>query len=99
MTAARPSRQTRLTISQWDSIRRQVDLLDKIALLPSPLTAVMKNQDALELSEAQIAAFHNSHALHSQHMVDPMNEIIQRRVSLSEAALNEKISSNQILDE
>jgi hypothetical protein len=91
---ARPSP---LTDSQWEMVRQHVDLLDKIAYLPSLLPVIMKHRDTLELSDGQVAAFRQWRQQHYDHMVDLMNEIIQRRIALSRAALEVDTNADQIL--
>jgi hypothetical protein len=86
-----------LSNSQWEDIRQQVVLLDKIAYLPSLLPVVMTNRDALELSDAQVAAFRQWRKLHYREMVDLMNEIIQRRITLSKTTLDDQVSQNDML--
>jgi hypothetical protein len=86
-----------LTDSQWETVRARVGLLDKIAYLPSLLPVVMKHRDALELTDEQVAAFRQWRKTHYQDMVDLMNEIIQRRITLSKASLDVRISGDDIL--
>lgn len=93
------SQTTPLTGSQWDTLRERVNLLDKIAFLPSLLPVIMKNRDALELSDTQVAAFQEWRKRHYQKMVDLMNEIIQRRIALSKATFDVDISGDDILSQ
>jgi hypothetical protein len=76
-----------------------VDLLDKIAYLPSLLPVIMKHQDSLELTNEQVAAFREWRKLRYQEMVDLMNKIIQLRFTLSKASLEVSRSSDDILAE
>jgi hypothetical protein len=87
-----------LTAEQWDALRERVGLLDKIAHLPSLLPVVMKNRDALELTPEQVAAFQHWRRTDYQRMVDLMNDIIQRRIALSQATLDPAVSSAEILE-
>ena len=86
-----------LTDSQWETVRDRVGLLDKIAYLPSLLPVIMKHRDTLELKTEQVAAFRQWRKLHYQDMVDLMNEIIQRRFTLSKDSLNVSLSSDNVL--
>ena len=75
-----------LTGSQWDTLRERVNLLDKIAFLPSLLPVIMKNRDALELSDTQVAAFQEWRKRHYQKMptdsrVSGAWTIIKRHIS------------------
>jgi hypothetical protein len=96
-SAAVYSQRAPLTGHQWDTLREQVNLLDKVAYLPSLLPVIMKHRDALELTDAQLSAFRQWRRLHYPHMVDLMNEIIQRRIGLSKASLNQNVAGDQLL--
>ena len=96
-SAEKLSQPAPLSNSQWEDIRQQVVLLDKIAYLPSLLPVVMTNRDALELSDAQVAAFRQWRKLHYREMVDLMNEIIQRRITLSKTTLDDRVSQDDML--
>jgi hypothetical protein len=93
------SQQAPLTGQQWNTLREQVNLLDKVAYLPSLLPVIMRHRDSLELSDAQLAAFREWRRLYYQDMVDLMNEIIQRRITLSKAALDHDVAGDQLLAE
>jgi hypothetical protein len=86
-----------LADNQWETVREQVNLLDKIAHLPSLLPVIMTNRDALELSQEQLTAFRGWHKAHYQEMVGLMNDIIQRRIQLSKATLDTGIASDDII--
>jgi hypothetical protein len=51
----------------------------------------------LELSNAQLKAFRDWRKAHYPGMVDLMNEIIQRRITLTKASLDDQISKDEIL--
>ena len=91
------SRQAPLNAQQWNTLREQVNLLDKVAYLPSLLPVIMSNRDSLELSDAQVSAFREWRRVHYQEMVDLMNEIIQRRIALSKASLDHNVADDQLL--
>ena len=91
------SRQAPLNAQQWNTLREQVNLLDKVAYLPSLLPVIMSNRDSLELSDAQVSAFREWRRVHYQEMVDLMNEIIQRRITLSKASLDHNVADDQLL--
>jgi hypothetical protein len=86
-----------LSDSQWDKIYAQVGLLDKVAYFPSLLPVIMKHRDVIGLSSAQVQAFRLWRKENYQQMVDLMNEIIQRRIELSKASLNARMTNEQIL--
>jgi hypothetical protein len=86
-----------LSDPQWDKVYVQVGLLDKVAYFPSLLPVIMKHRDAIGLSYAQVQAFRHWRKENYQQMVDLMNEIIQRRIELSRAALNPRMTNEEIL--
>jgi hypothetical protein len=93
------SQQAPLNDQQWNTLRGQVNLLDKVAYLPSLLPVIMRHRDSLELSDAQVSAFREWRRIHYQEMVDLMNEIIQRRITLSKASLDHNVADDQLLAE
>ena len=86
-----------LSDPQWDKVYVQVGLLDKVAYFPSLLPVIMKHRDAIGLSYTQTKAFRLWRKENYQQMVDLMNEIIQRRIELSKASLNARMTNEQIL--
>ena len=64
----------------------------RLPLLP----VIMRNQDALELTEEQFAAFSAWRKMNYQRMVDGMNAIIGKRITVSRMALDPSVSSEEI---
>ena len=85
-----------LTDAEWEKVRQHVDLLDKISFVPSLLPVIMKHRDALELSDSQKAAFREWRKQNYRHMVDVMNAIIERRITLSRGALDSGVNNEDL---
>ena len=95
--AAEPGHAETLSEADWERLGQRVTLLDRIAFIPSLLPVIMKNRQALDLSDAQVEAFRAWYRRHYQEMVDLMNAIIARRFELSKAALDPRIDSARLL--
>lgn len=85
-----------LTADDWKEVMDKVDLLESSGLMPTLLPVIMRNQDALELTDAQITAFRVWRKESYTHMVNVMNEIIDKTVQFRVAALSPEISSDQL---
>lgn len=85
-----------LTDAEWEKVREHVDLLDKISFVPSLLPVIMKHRDALELSDNQTVRFRGWRKQNYQRMVYVMNEIIQRRITLSKGALDPGVRNEEL---
>jgi hypothetical protein len=72
-------------------------LLNKISYLPALLPIIMKNRHALELTDAQVDAFRDWRRKDYQDMVDTMNLIIQKRIGLSQRAVEPEVSAEDLI--
>jgi hypothetical protein len=86
-----------LSEAEWEKLGQRVALLDRIAYIPSVLPVIMKNRNALDLSDAQVEQFRAWYRRHYDEMVAMMNAIIARRIELSQSALDPRIDSTQLL--
>lgn len=98
-SAADLSQRTPLTDAEWDQVREHVGLMDKISFFPSLLPVIMKNQDALELTDEQKGGFRGWRKQNYQRMVDLMNEIIEGRIAFSKSALNPAVGNDVLVYE
>jgi hypothetical protein len=97
VTAADLRQARPLSAADWELLKERMALVSNISFIPSLLPVIMKNQDALELSEAQVSAFRAWRKGNYQQMVDDMNAIIEKRIALSVKSLNPKVSDAEIL--
>ena len=98
-SAADVSQRAPLTDAEWDRVREHVGLMAKFSFFPSLLPVIMKNRNALELTTDQKSAFRSWRRQNYQHMVDLMNEIIEKRIAFSKSALNPAVSSDALIYE
>ncbi len=85
-----------LSSDDWKEVMDKVVLLESSGLMPTLLPVIMRNQDTLELTDEQINAFRAWRKKNYTHMVNVMNEIIDKSVQFRVAALSPDISSDQL---
>jgi len=85
-----------LTADDWKEVMDKVVLLESSGLMPTLLPVIMRNQDTLELTEDQINAFRAWRKKNYNHMVNVMNEIIDKSVQFRVAALSPRITSDEL---
>jgi hypothetical protein len=88
-----------LTDAEWSKVQEHVGLLDKISFFPALLPVIMKNREALELTDHQKRAFRGWRKQNYQRMVDSMNEIIERRIAFSKSALDPAVADAELIQE
>ena len=85
-----------LTADDWKEVMDKVVLLEDSGLMPTLLPVIMRNQDMLELTAEQIKAFRAWRKQNYTHMVNVMNEIIEKSVQFRVAALSPRITSDHL---
>ena len=85
-----------LTTDDWKEVMDKVVLLEDSGLMPTLLPVIMRNQDTLELTNEQISAFRAWRKQNYTHMVNVMNEIIEKSVQFRVAALSPDITSDHL---
>jgi hypothetical protein len=78
-----------LSEQDWKEVMEKVVLLEDSGLMPTLLPVIMRNRDALQLTEEQISAFQAWRKKNYTHMVNIMNLIIEK--------LSPGISADQLL--
>jgi hypothetical protein len=86
-----------LSSDDWKEVMDKVVLLESSGLMPTLLPVIMRNQDTLELTDQQINAFRAWRKKNYTHMVNVMNEIIDKSVQFRVAALSPDISGDQLI--
>ena len=86
-----------LSADDWKEVMDKVVLLESSGLMPTLLPVIMRNQDALELTDEQIKAFRAWRKKNYTHMVNVMNEIIEKSVQFRVAALSPRITSDHLV--
>ena len=85
-----------LSSDDWTEVMDKVVLLESSGLMPTLLPVIMRNQDTLELTDDQINAFRAWRKKNYAHMVNVMNEIIEKSVQFRVAALSPRITSDDL---
>ena len=85
-----------LTDDDWKEVMHKVVLLEDSGLMPTLLPVIMRNQDTLELTDEQINAFRAWRKKNYTHMVNVMNEIIEKSVQFRVAALSSRMTSDYL---
>ena len=85
-----------LSADDWKEVMDKVVLLESSGLMPTLLPVIMRNQDTLELTDEQINAFRSWRKKNYTHMVNVMNEIIEKSVQFRVAALSPRITSAEL---
>lgn len=86
-----------LTPAEWQEVEARVGLLEDAALLPTLLPFVMRNRDALQLTDEQIDAFYQWRKENYTPMVNLMNAIIEMKVTFSIESLSPEVSDDHLL--
>ena len=81
-----------LTADDWKGVMDKVVLLEDSGLMPTLLPVIMRNQDTLELTGEQVNAFRAWRKKNYTHMVNVMNEIIEKSVQFRVAALSPHVN-------
>ncbi|MGB5178348.1 MAG: hypothetical protein WBP44_06430 [Gammaproteobacteria bacterium] len=85
-----------LTDDDWKEVMDKVVLLEDSGLMPTLLPVIMRNRDTLELTDEQVNAFRAWRKKNYTHMVNVMNEIIEKSVQFRVAALSPRVTSDQL---
>ena len=95
--AADLSQPSSLSDQEWDKIREHVLLLDKVSFVPSLLPVIMKHRNTIGLSDDQKKAFREWRKQNYQHMVNIMNDVIERRIALAKATLDRAVENSELV--
>ena len=85
-----------LTDDDWKEVMDKVVLLEGSGLMPTLLPVIMRNRDTLELTNEQVNAFRAWRKKNNTHMVNVMNEIIEKSVQFRVEALSPRMTSDHL---
>ncbi len=85
--------------NEQHNIEQHVDKLDRINFLPNLLPAIINNSDVLELSDEQLNKILGWRDANRENVIALMNEIINKRIEIKEAALSPDISSSRLIQQ
>jgi hypothetical protein len=97
LALAKHTSQHPLSPQEWKEVEARVGLLENAALMPSLLPFVMRNRDALQLTDEQIATFYRWRKENFVSMVNLMNAIIEKKVEFSTESLSPEVSDEHLL--
>ena len=86
-----------LTDEDWKEVMSKVDLLEPSGLMPMLMPTIMLNRDALQLTEEQVNAFRAWRQKNYTHMVNVMNEIIEKMVQFRIESLSPDVTNEHLL--
>ena len=83
---------------QWQQIRTEMALLDRIAYFPSLLPVIMLHRESIGLTSEQLGAFRRWRSQNYREMVGLMNEIIRHRSTFSRDALKVGVTNAELVE-
>jgi hypothetical protein len=86
-----------LSAEDWKEVMEKVVLLENSGLMPTLLPVIMSNRDILQLTDEQINSFRAWRKNNYTHMVNVMNEIIEKMVQFRVESLRPSVSSEQLI--
>ena len=85
-----------LSADEWKEVMGKVVLLEDSGLVPTLLPTIMRNRDALELTDEQVSAFRAWRKKNYTNMVNIMNEIIEKMVQFRVESLSPDIAGDHL---
>jgi hypothetical protein len=86
-----------LSTEDWEVVMQRVVLLERTGLMPTLLPVIMRNRDALQLSDEQVNAFREWRKNNYTNMVNIMNKIIEKMMQFRVDALSPDIPDARLL--
>lgn len=85
-----------LSNEEWKHVEKNLTLIDSLNYIPTLLPVIMRNQDALQLTQEQLDHFREWRKENYVPMVNTMNEIIKARIEIKKASLDANISGEAL---
>jgi hypothetical protein len=86
-----------LSAEDWKAVMSKVDLLEPSGLMPMLMPTIMLNRDTLQLTDEQVHAFRAWRKNNYTHMVNVMNQVIEKMVQFRIESLSPDISNEHLL--
>ena len=86
-----------LSAEDWKEVMGKVILLEDSGLMPTLLPVIMRNRDALALTEEQVNIFRDWRKKNYTNMVNIMNEIIEKMVQFRVESLSPDVTNDHLL--
>jgi hypothetical protein len=87
-----------LSPEDWEEVMQKVTLLEEATLVPSLLPIIMKNRDALQLTEIQLKRLYAWRKTNYVNMVNIMNAIIEKKVQFGVESLSVNVDSSHLVE-
>ncbi len=86
-----------LSNEDWEQVMEKIALLNDAVFIPSLLPIIMRNRDALQLTEEQLDKLYSWRKNHYVAMVNIMNTVIEKKVQFSVDALSDTTSEAHLI--
>ena len=86
-----------LSAEDWKEVMNKVDLLEPSGLMPMLMPTIMLNRDTLQLTDEQVNAFRAWRKKNYTHMVNIMNEVIEKMVQFRIESLSPDVTNEHLL--
>ena len=86
-----------LSAEDWKEVMNKVDLLEPSGLMPMLMPTIMLNRDTLQLTDEQVNVFHSWRINNYTHMVNMMNEVIEKMVKFRIESLSPEVTNEHLL--
>lgn len=87
-----------LSDEDWKVVMEKITLLDDAVFIPSLLPTIMRNRDALQLTDEQLKRLYHWRKNHYMEMVNIMNLVIEKKVQFSIESLSSTTSKTHLLE-
>jgi len=87
-----------LSPDDWEMVMEKVVLLEGSGLMPTLLPVIMGNRDTLQLTEDQISAFNTWRKKNYTHVINLMNEILEKKVRFRIEALSPATTGDHLVE-
>jgi len=86
-----------LTDDDWKEVSKEVNLLEPSGLMPMLMPTIMLNRDALQLTDEQVKTIRAWRKNNYTHMVNVMNQVIEKMVQFRIDSLSPDVTNEQLL--
>jgi hypothetical protein len=87
-----------LSPEDWEMVMEKVVLLEGSGLMPTLLPVIMGNRDTLQLTGDQIKAFNAWRKKNYTHVINLMNEILEKKVQFRVEALSPDTTDDHLVE-
>ena len=85
-----------LSNEEWMHVEKNLAMIDSLNYIPTLLPVIMRNQDALQLTQKQLDHFRAWRKENYVPMVNTMNDILKARIEIKKASLDASVSGEEL---